>query len=590
MLKFILLYFCVSLFSSNIFASRLDPIIISSKNEIQSSELTSSHAVIDSTEIENQVSTNLVDVLREVPGVYISQSGGPGSQASITIRGSEVRHVLVLIDGVKVNDPSNGDKQFNLANLSNLDIERIEILKGAQSVLFGSDAIGGAINIITKKGDGKNRLGLETGFQNQIYNSTTIYGTDSVFYLNGYYAESSGISAKKNGDEKDGYINRGITLNFLKDLGSVEMEWQYKLMDNFVENDGMDSSYNFIDDKIPYSKSTQQIFQQKSIIDKFKHTLSFNKVDRYSKFYDSDISDYALINYNGGIVTNDFNYNNKISKGSYVLGLSHEYEFFTKSGIDNKKSNLYSAYFSMVKNRDSYFYNLGLRTDTHQTFGNYLTYNLGIGNHLENRKEWKINYSTGFKSPTMYQLYVDKDGIYNPGNENLHPETSRSMDLSYLKKGDNSYEFTLFNNFIDDYIKYGTPYTNSGSFHSYGIESILGQKFNKVSFSESLTLSKYHLSSGDVLKKPTEKFDFKINYSLNDEDFISVSGMWVSSRLDYGSNELKAYDLWSLFYKKSKKTYNYQIGIRNLFDKNYSETYDYGVQGLTAYLKLEYIY
>lgn len=583
-------YFFVLLLPSLVFASRLDPVIFSSKNDAQSSELTSAHTLLEKEEMEENISTNIVDSLREIPGVYISQTGGPGAQASISIRGSEVRHVLVLIDGIKVNDPSNADKQFNFANISIVDIERVEVLKGSQSVLYGSDAIGGVINIITKKGENRGAVGFETGFQRQVYNSTSIYRDRTVVYVNAFYAESDGISAKDNGKEKDGYENKGLTLNITHDFENFEMDWQYKLNQNHIENDGINSSYDFIDDVKPYSNSTHQVFSQKIIKNNFKHTLSLNKFDRYSNFYNTDKSDYVLTNYYGSVITNDFNYKLKIDKGHLVLGLTHEYESFGKSEVNDQKSNLYSAYISTVKNIDDKFFNLGLRSDTHQAFGQYTSFNIGGGLNFEDRKQIKINYATGFKSPTLYQLYVDRDGQYKPGNKNLHPETSRSLDLSYLKNGPIGYSFTLFNSYIDDYINFGSPYYNAGSFHSYGVEMALRQNFNQFEVKEGLTLSKYHLSRGTVYKKPKEKFDFNFMYKITDNDKLGIDYMWVSARKDFGNKELSSYDLWNLIYKRGFKAASIQFGIRNLFDRKYYEAYDYGTQGLTGYLKYELYY
>ena len=131
------LFILFLLLPSQLFAARLDPIIVTSKTESTSSNFTTSHSLLTQEDLDQKMTGNVIESLRSLPGVFINQTGGPGSQASLYLRGSEVRHVLVLIDGVKVNDPSNPDKQFNAANLTNLDIERVEVIKGAQTVLYG---------------------------------------------------------------------------------------------------------------------------------------------------------------------------------------------------------------------------------------------------------------------------------------------------------------------------------------------------------------------------------------------------------------------------------------------------------------------
>jgi vitamin B12 transporter len=113
--------------------------------------------VITADEIAKESPKSIADVLRRSPGLSVTESGGPGSATTVRIRGAESRHTLVLIDGIRVNDPSNGSGEFDFANIVPTEIERIEVLRGPQSALYGSDAMGGVINIITRKGKGAPR-------------------------------------------------------------------------------------------------------------------------------------------------------------------------------------------------------------------------------------------------------------------------------------------------------------------------------------------------------------------------------------------------------------------------------------------------
>src|SRR3954471_3328511 len=132
------------------------PEVVVTANRIDTpeAEVATATTVISAREIERSQRSQLSDLLRTVPGLSVSSSGGPGQLTSVSIRGTSAGHALVMIDGVPMNDPLSVDRSFDFGNLSAQDIERVEILRGSQSMLYGSDAIGGVINIITRKGKG----------------------------------------------------------------------------------------------------------------------------------------------------------------------------------------------------------------------------------------------------------------------------------------------------------------------------------------------------------------------------------------------------------------------------------------------------
>ena len=134
---------------------QLPEIVVSaSRVPLQAKAVGSSVTVITAEEIERKQVRVVSDLLREVPGVAVHRSGTAGTLTAVRLRGAEHGHTLVIIDGVKVNDPSSSGAIFNFADLMAADIERIEVLRGPQSGVYGSDAIGGVVNIITKKGRG----------------------------------------------------------------------------------------------------------------------------------------------------------------------------------------------------------------------------------------------------------------------------------------------------------------------------------------------------------------------------------------------------------------------------------------------------
>ncbi len=142
-----------------------DIVVTATRSPLAISQAGSAISVITADDIEKESLKSPADVLRRVPGVTVVETGGPGSTTTVRLRGAEAGHTLVLIDGIRVNDPSTDAGEFDFSNLSAIDIERIEVLRGPQSAIYGSDAIGGVINIITRKGNGPPRIsvGVEGG-------------------------------------------------------------------------------------------------------------------------------------------------------------------------------------------------------------------------------------------------------------------------------------------------------------------------------------------------------------------------------------------------------------------------------------------
>ncbi len=158
----ILLFLFYSLIFVYSQAFELDKIVVGSKRDMTSEEIITG---VDALEgFDEKPQGKVLDELTSLPGVSITQSGAPGQQSAIFIRGSEARHVLVIVDGVRMNDPSNTEKFFNASLLNLSDVEKIEVLKGSQTLLYGSEAIGGVINIVTKKGAGRNWVSASSGF------------------------------------------------------------------------------------------------------------------------------------------------------------------------------------------------------------------------------------------------------------------------------------------------------------------------------------------------------------------------------------------------------------------------------------------
>jgi len=217
-MKYLHLLIILILFYCNTGAAVDDEMIILSatKVSVPEKEVGGSVAVINREEIDNINAVTFVDLLRIVPGVAVSQSGPYGALTQVRIRGSEANHVLVLIDGVEANDPATGS-EFNFANFLPESIERIEVLRGSQSSVWGSDALAGVINIVTRTGGDVVKLAssTEVGTHDYVRSSATVSGGagDLKYFLQGSYIDTNGANISEQGSEKDGYDQASIIFN-----------------------------------------------------------------------------------------------------------------------------------------------------------------------------------------------------------------------------------------------------------------------------------------------------------------------------------------------------------------------------------------
>jgi vitamin B12 transporter len=571
-------------------AAVIDPIINSSKLETRESNVSYSTDIITSENIDAEASTSLVDVLRSTPSLNISQTGGPGGNYTVSIRGAESRHTLVLIDGIKVNDPSTSDNSFNMPSLTSLDIEKVEVIKGPQSVLYGSEAIGGVINIITKKGEQGGKLSVSSGAVNEISNSTSFYGKSNALYLNAFYNDSETLSALSSDSEEDKSTNKGLTLNYSQVFKSFEVDWKIKFLDSFAEFDNA-----FGDSAVPFSKTINQVYSQKITLNNLSHSISYIKNDRFSKF-----DKQTEINYGGDRVVNEILYNFKKDKVNSVIGVTHDYSTYIQSGIDDFKVNQYDAFASVDFKIANVLVNQGLRVTVHEQFDEKITSSHGVVFDLGNRLKLKASYATGFKSPTPYQLYTKDITTFGTtfGNDDLKPETSRSTELSLFKQGLSSFSVTLFDTHIDNFINFvkipstsNSTFENAESLRNYGIDFGVSREFKKSTITLNAILSKSHDSKREyALKKPGQKISASSSYRINEKNSFHIDTYWVSSQYDFGNKEIKAYDVFNISYLLKKKAYALKLGVQNLFDRQYEETSGYNTLGVNGFAKIDINY
>lgn len=585
------LIFILPVITLNTFAQySLEQIVISSQSDSTSRYITSSTQIVENEKVQKE---NLViDVLRNTAGVHINQSGAMGSLSSIHIRGSEFRHVVVLIDGIRIYDPSSTDRIVDLSFLNTEDIEKVEILKGAQGILYGADAIGGVINIITKKkiGVSKKQLTFGSGAINKIAANFSKSESKNTIYFNTQLEQSKFISSAKGGEEKDGYSSKSATLNWTNILDD---SWGSTILLKYLESEADTDAGAFIDDSSSRSFRQQKILgwilSHEGELFQFENQLSLNTHNRKS------ISSYGEYPFQGENFTQQAKLTFLDGENKYLIGLRFDNESMKAKDTSNLSNSLIGFYGQTLLKSKHLFTNFGLRSDFHEQLGNVTSFSFGVGKELSSNWVLKSDFATGFKPPSLYQLYAnDITAMMNckVGNLNLRPEASESAQLSL---SNHSFELAIFSTRVKDFIDYdcNKGYSNIRNFQSSGIE--LGY-FNNItkhlSISTSALFAKYIRDGNlEVARRPSYEGKISLNYKLSDQFNLSLDQRVISKRYDYIANTeyvLAPYNLSdiSLIYKK--QSYEINMKLNNIFNESYEEAAGFNRPGFNGQLNVTF--
>lgn len=422
-----------------------DAIVVTANRTAQPlSRVGQSVSVVDAAEIARRQTATVVDILRTLPGVSIVRNGGIGTATGVFIRGAESDQTVTLIDGVKLNDPSSPGGGFNFGNLLVGNIDRIEVLRGSQSVLWGSQAIGGVINMITRSPTDALAINAraEYGYRNTgqlVGNISGKLGPLSASGGGGYF-RTDGISAfseARGGVERDGYENYGANANLklaLSDQFSLDARGWYS--NGSVGIDGFPApSFAFAD--------TREIAKTREIVGyaggnaaffggRFRNRLGFAYTDTRRRNDDQGTETFAA---NGRNERLEYQGVFDIAEGwQATAGLERETSRFTSSSFGGAptigRARLDSVYGQLVATPiGGLTLTGGVRQDDHDRFGGATTFGAsGVLLIARTGLTVRASYAEGFKAPSLFQLQS------NFGNQTLRPERAKGWDVGLTER------------------------------------------------------------------------------------------------------------------------------------------------------------
>ncbi len=605
-------------------------VVSATKTPVPVSQVTSAVEIITEEDLQKQKFKTVVEALRYSTGLAVFSSGGPGTEAVVRIRGASNTQTLVLIDGAIVNSATQGF--YNFANLTTDNIERIEILRGAQSMLWGSDAIGGVVNITTKKGIGTPQASafVEYGSFSSIREGGQVSGqkgpVDFSFALSRWdFTGFSVANYRRGASERDAFHNwqassrLGVALPH-----DGRLEFAFRWLDSRMNLDNVSTPSDVFgskqrDRELIYTGTYDQRFtnwwSQKLTLAREEDQVEFNPgtVQR-------NLNTGAVTSINP--VTNSINeirtLSNRIEvQENFQIGkpllVSAGYQLRDQqgendTGLSNRIIRSNAGFAEAQLNAwERVFATGGIRQDSYNTFGDATTYRVTGGYlHTETNTKIRSSYATGFRAPAINQLFFP-----NFGNPNLRPEKSQSFDIGIDQQllGDRirlsvSYFWNRFRDLIVNVS--GDPVCapfstflscprNIGSAVTKGWEASMSViLIRNQSFIKNLALQGQYTNTmtRDVNtalrlpRWPVDQWSAVLTYQPVDPLVINLAARYVGSRFNDVRNRQsqRAFDVWtvSATYDVAKRIQLY-TRAENLFDEKYEEILNTGTPVRSIY-------
>lgn len=583
-------------------------------------EVASSISVFTADEIADRQIKTLPDLLQQVPGLNVVQSGGPGGQTSVFMRGANSNQTKVLVDGIDVSDPSSPVGTFDFGQFLTEDIQKVEILRGPQSGLYGSDAIGGVISVITKSGSGPAQFNaaVEAGSFDTFNQSAGLSGSLDRFHyaanIEHYHSGETPVTPldllapgeRRIDDYFDnvtGSTKLGFDVSDDFDLGLVARYTNSHLRitgenEANYPADFPDATQSENDTHQYYARATAHL---KSFADALEQTLgiAYSNIKSFETGPDGPESDFF-----GERVKIDWQGIARLAADEkLVLGAEHQRDEMTvpisaSTTIDSGYAELQSNF------GNSLFNTLSVRYDDNDRFGGKVTYRVAPAYVIEETgTKFKASVGTGFKAPTLSQMFQNFPEFYFSANPNLKPESSLGYDVGFEQGvGKQAVRFgaTYFRNNIKNLIADNTDfstYINVGRAVTQGVESFLAyQPLKDLEFRLDYTYTEAtdEILDQELLRRPKHKFDLNGEWHATERLSLNANVLSVGSWID-GNRDFSIPRLTEPGYTTVNVAAGYDLTtnlavygrINNLFDRHYQNPDGFLQPSLGAFLGIK---
>jgi vitamin B12 transporter len=604
-------------------------VVTATKTSIPEIETGSSISIIDSADISEKNNFTVYDLLKNQYGLSFTQQGPEGSLEDIYLRGSNPGDTKVLVDGISLNMPNDPTNSFDFSELPVDNISKVEILRGPQSTLYGSNALAGVINIITQQGYGKPKFFLsgEGGSYNTYKGMLGLSGsldqfnysvTASRFKSDGFPAASKIYGNKVNDGTEDYYISSRLGYTVSSDLN---FNFYIKYLN---KNTGLAQHGGYYGDDPTYFGKTEEADYKAEgrllLLDgKWEQIYSASFMRNVREYaYDSNLYNPASSTsiYDGNSIKFEWQNNISLIENNLItFGAESEQENAASTYLSN--SSLYGPYNSLFPQNSEtaagiflqdqlnignrFFSAFGVRYDHHTRFGYAFTYRIAPDYMFwPTGTKIKASYGTAFKAPSLFDLFDP-----NYGNPDLKPEKSTGWDAGIeqyiwqnnLTAGINYFSTNFTDLFGDDN---NFREININSAEARGYEFYLKMSpLNNMMLSVNYTITKTKDTSPgspgyglELIRHPEHKFGIDLNYTFLQDANFNVQALYVGKRDDEDFSFYPAQRLALGGYTVVNLSTAYPVSglitgygrVDNLFNKYYEEVFGFGTPGLSGYL------
>lgn len=581
----------------------LDPITVTaSKIPLTARETTKPVLVITRAEIERSAGRDIAQVLNAQSGLVINNAyGNPSSNKGVFLQGASAQYTLILVDGIAINDPSGSGGAYDIRLLPLSNVERIEIVKGSQSTLYGTDAIAGVINIITKKGssnpfniNGSASYGAFNSFQGALGVSGAV--DENFGYSVQYSRESTdGINEATDrnnagGFDEDGFSQDALLVKFnIKSANGLTVSPFL----NYTFYDGEFDAGAFTDGNNTFELTTlnpgAQFTYQSGL-------LRVNGGYQYTRTERTFVSPGSTFNAEGQFHNADV-YGTYVLEGGLQLlgGLNYQSNVLPNAG-NQVSSQIFSPYATLfIRNENGFNAELGARLNSHTEYGTNFVFSVSPSFNVNEQVKLLASVSTGFKAPTVNELF----GPFG-ANLDLDPQRSFSIDAGVeltLIENALSADVHYFNRSIDDVITFLFPggFVNLNEQNDYGFEvntrwvinpSVTARAYYNFLEGETVTPTR---TVTTLIRRPKHQVGLGLDVIPVENLFVSVTGTITGERpdTDFSTGNTVILDDFTLFnFYAEYKIMDGQITIfgdvKNAFDTDYTEAFGFNTIGVAA--------